>query len=265
MRVRDRIPQIALRTVATHPISAARQLVGLLAVWDQISSFAHEDRSTIDEWLRQLLEDSGLPTQIRARWKSLDRADWSKHSVGGSIGVYNEVLYLLVRSARPKTVVETGVALGFTSAYILQALKDGGGGRLISIDRPNTNPSGYVASDGTIDSVYLRSESELGFVVPVGLRSGWELIRGSSNPALKNLLEREGEIDVFFHDSEHSASNMLWEYRTAWPHISSNGLLLSDDINCNHAFHNFSSEVNRVPCVWLGGSGRCGALRRGLT
>ena len=68
-----------------------------------------------------------------------------------------ETIYLLVRSLKPETVVETGVCYGASSAYILQALKDNGRGVLYSIDLgnpPDEPPSDYFVprasrTDGT--------------------------------------------------------------------------------------------------------------------
>ncbi|MDA7857893.1 class I SAM-dependent methyltransferase [bacterium] len=59
------------------------------------------------------------------------------------------------------------------------------------------------------------------------------------------LLQRVGEIDIFIHDSEHTYENMLWEYQTAFPFIKPGGILLSDDILCSEAFHDFTKKVKR--------------------
>jgi len=40
---------------------------------------------------------------------------------------------------KPKIIIETSVASGISSAYILKALEDNDCGKLISIDKPNYN------------------------------------------------------------------------------------------------------------------------------
>jgi len=40
-------------------------------------------------------------------------------------------LYVITRALRPKTVMETGVAAGISSSYILQALSDNNEGKLV--------------------------------------------------------------------------------------------------------------------------------------
>jgi predicted O-methyltransferase YrrM len=67
-------------------------------------------------------------------------------------------LYALCRYLRPKVIVETGVGLGTSSLFILQALEDNGEGTLYSIDKPyaeyqsdagiDINESAYCANDG---------------------------------------------------------------------------------------------------------------------
>lgn len=56
---------------------------------------------------------------------------------------------------------------------------------------------------------------------------------------LKNLRQ----IDIFLHDSDHSYQNMKFEFEEAWPFIKDEGILLSDNIDGNKAFPEFSNKV----------------------
>jgi hypothetical protein len=47
---------------------------------------------------------------------------------------------------------------------------------------------------------------------------------------LPRLLAGLGEIDMFHHDSLHTFRHMTWEYATAFPHLSPNGVLSSHDV-----------------------------------
>ena len=47
------------------------------------------------------------------------------------------LLYALVRTLKPNTILETGVANGHSSYFILSALRANGGGLLHSVDRSN--------------------------------------------------------------------------------------------------------------------------------
>ena len=61
---------------------------------------------------------------------------------------------------------------------------------------------------------------------------------------LPAVLQDVGMIDIFIHDSLHTYDHMLFEYRTAWPHLRPGGILLSDDTDWNRAFPTFAAEVN---------------------
>jgi predicted O-methyltransferase YrrM len=146
-----------------------------------------------------------------------------------------ELLYVLVRKLCPAVVVETGVAAGVSSAYILQAMEDNQHGHLYSIDLPNALPEEHHLPKGTSS----------GFVVPPYLRKRWTLLIGKTEHLLKVLLNRTGKVDMFVHDSEHSYQNMIFEYNAVWDYIKNGGLLVSHDINMNKAFRDFAKSHNK--------------------
>jgi len=144
------------------------------------------------------------------------------------------LLYALCKIIKPEKVVETGVAYGLSSAYILQALHENQKGQLYSIDytfRP------------------WESKEMIGVLIPDSLRSRWNLIFGTSSEKLQNLLRSLSSIDIFVHDSQHTFKNMMFEFKTAWPFVKKNGFLLSDDVLNNNAFHIFCSSINQKPLI----------------
>lgn len=143
----------------------------------------------------------------------------------------NAVLYPLVRKSNARVVVETGVNNGTSTAHILAALQDNGGGHLYSIDLPNVE---YVREGhGTHrDRLY----SSTGSFVPRELRKSWTLIFGDARVELSKLLNSLDSIDLFHHDSTHTYDHMTFEYETAWPKLRDGGILASDDVNWNSAF-----------------------------
>jgi predicted O-methyltransferase YrrM len=129
-------------------------------------------------------------------------------------------------------VLETGVAYGVSSVFILKALEVNGRGTLHSIDLPP-----------------LRSEHERfwGIAVPEPLKARWRLHRGSSARVLPRLLEEASTIDLFVHDSLHTLRNMRREFDTVWPHLRNGAVLMADDVERNRAF----SELRRKsPTLW---------------
>lgn len=140
-----------------------------------------------------------------------------------------EFLYFLVRLVKPKKIIETGVAYGLSSAYILQALQDNGYGTLYSID-----------------SVFRpwHSEKMIGSIIPEHLKKNWNLILGKSSEKLKNLFEDLENVDIFIHDSLHTYENMTFEFNIALENLKENGLIISDDVLDNDAFYDMTTKKN---------------------
>jgi hypothetical protein len=137
----------------------------------------------------------------------------------GTTGLFGcEALYLLVRAARPRVVVDTGVLYGASTAHVLAALAHNGGGELHSID---------IGCD--------HREPPQDYFVPTEFQSNWELIIGDSRRELAPLLRRCRSIDLFHHDSLHTWEHMTWEYGTALPYLSANGVLSSDDVQTSES------------------------------
>jgi predicted O-methyltransferase YrrM len=149
----------------------------------------------------------------------------------GAWGNPNLELYLLVRAIRPRSVVETGVNRGASTASILRGLHANGEGHLTSVDLPTTTPEGRVNSDGRRDLSYVPNGGT-GLEVPEYLRDRWTLLLGSS----RDLLPPLDGYDLFFHDSDHSFENQTFEYATAAKHLAPHGILASDDILWSNAF-----------------------------
>jgi hypothetical protein len=144
-------------------------------------------------------------------------------------------IWCLVRHLHPANVVETGVAHGVTSRFILEALAKNGDGHLWSIDRPPMESSW---------------RAQIGIAVNDGLRARWSYIAGSSRRRLPKLLERLGHIDLFVHDSLHTERNVRFELDLAWTFLSPGGAIVVDDIDVNRGFHCFarSSGAHSLVC-----------------
>jgi len=161
--------------------------------------------------------------------------------------------YLACRYLRPRVVVETGVAYGVTSTYILAALEDNNYGELCSIDLP---PLAFNAA------------ADVGYFVPQELRLRWKLNLGPAKTLLPQLLERTKPIDLFVHDSLHTYSHMKWEFDVALSALRPGGLVISDDIDGNRAFEQMVEGDNIDSKLAMRQSRKnalCGAARTKLT
>jgi predicted O-methyltransferase YrrM len=127
-------------------------------------------------------------------------------------------LYVLCKYRRPRVVVETGVAHGFSTFGILAALQENRVGELYSIDVLERMKLTGFAHDLWVD-----------WLVPAHLRNRWHLVVGRSQDKLPSLLHELGEIDIFLHDSEHTTKLMRFEYETAYKHLRRGGIIMSDD------------------------------------
>jgi predicted O-methyltransferase YrrM len=136
--------------------------------------------------------------------------------------------YAVCRVLSPKIVMETGVAYGITTCFVLRALCENKQGSLLSLDLPPLAPDADLFT---------------GLFVPQDLRRIWTLQRGASRRHLPRLLERLGGIDLFIHDSLHTYANMTWEFQAAWPYLRPGGVLISDDVGDHSAFSDFASKV----------------------
>jgi len=154
-----------------------------------------------------------------------------------------EFLYLIVRLQKPAVMVETGVFDGISSTIILQAMEDNGTGSLVSIDLPAHQP--IAESTDAMKERELPDGRDPGWLIPEYLRHRHRLELGDSRKILPEILQQQSAIDIFLHDSLHSAEHMWFEYETAWPCLRSGGLLLSDDATWTPAFHRFSRVRRR--------------------
>lgn len=164
----------------------------------------------------------------------LRRAEAAMESLGlQSADLYAKkvlVQYATIRAFQPEIVVETGVANGVSSSYLLLALEKNNRGKLYSVE--------------VGDRSYLPEGMPNGWIVPDFLRPRWEMRVGDSRVVLPALLKELERTDVFIHDSLHTYDHMLWEFRAAYPFLPEGGLLLTDDALWNDAFWDFKREVN---------------------
>src|ERR687889_2275398 len=163
------------------------------------------DLEEVEGDTRRLLQEIRVRDPFSPRWAADSR--------------FARLGYLVCRLISPSVVLETGVAYGVSSVFILKALEVNGRGTLHSVDLPP-----------------LRSEYERfwGIAVPEALKVRWRLHRGSSARVLPWLLQEIRTIDLFVHDSLHTRGNMRREFDTVWPRLRDGAVLLADDVERNY-------------------------------
>ena len=203
---------------------------------DIIKNLFPESQHTIEDFRKSTIEvqnhiDNFFDKLKNETYPSKKKPYPLEYTLDNKSGLF---LYILCKIIKPEKIVETGVAYGLSSMYILQALFENKKGTLYSID-----------------SVFTpwQSKEMIGSAIPSHLRQNWKLVFGSSSKKLKETLSTLDSLNIFFHDSLHTNKNMTFEFETVWPFVTKNGFLISDDISGNNAFHDFYSKMNLEPFI----------------
>lgn len=157
-------------------------------------------------------------------------------------GEYSDAEISLARAAwcvvlhqRPSVVVETGVARGVTSRIVLEALNRNDRGHLWSIDLPHPFEKNL--------------HWQIAVAVPNSLRNRWSYVEGSSRRRLPALLRSLPRIDLFIHDSLHTARNTRFEMEQVLNALAPGGIMIIDDITPHQAFFDFARDFPSLETI----------------
>lgn len=151
------------------------------------------------------------------------------HKFGG--GADQELLFNLCKQSKIINILETGVASGWSTLAILLAINNDSKKKLVSLDipYPYKNSSHYIAN-----------------AVPEYLKNHqWSLKIGIDIDTLQKMYSENLKFDLVHYDSDKSYYGRYWFYKSIWPHIKKNGLLISDDVKDNYAFFDFARLINK--------------------
>lgn len=217
-------------TIVSNPVEVLDRLEGRRQRRRQTVGHVPVDREQPLAAVHELLgvdECAVCAEAVERVWDNVsDRLGSGHHHDGGP--ALAGALWAAVHHLAPQTVVETGVARGVTSAFILDAMARGDRGHLWSIDLPPMSSDWGDQTGQAVDPAH---------------RYRWTYIRGAARRELPKLLDHLGALDVFVHDGLHTAENMGFELRLAWPSIEPGGLLVSDDIDDNPAWESFAGAA----------------------
>ena len=133
-------------------------------------------------------------------------------------------LYSLVRLVRPGVLVESGVASGVSSAFMLMGIEANSRGALHSIDLP-AKRTGRPGDESWAVPAGMTS----GWAVPTPLQSRWDLRKGRSEELLVPLLEEVGTVDLFCHDSPVDLEHFRFEMEAVGRHLGPGSLVVADN------------------------------------
>jgi Methyltransferase domain len=140
-----------------------------------------------------------------------------------------EITYLLLRATKPAAVVELGTFHGWSTTWILSALRDNGFGHLHSFD--------------LIDNVVRN--------VPAELAEGqWTFVRGN----IKETVERvPPDTGYLFVDAAHTGRFARWYLDHLFPRVPAHSTVSVHDVY--HFRTTLPLHEGRVVVRWLDGRG----------
>ncbi|MBN2325518.1 MAG: class I SAM-dependent methyltransferase [Candidatus Omnitrophica bacterium] len=191
-----------------------------------------ESRALSSEQALQIIGDSTTPLlPVRETFPG-EFAQAERAAAGCPIkmgGAGNlDLLFSLCEVLQAETVLETGVAYGWSSLAILLSLQKRSHGRLYSIDLP------YLE---------LQNDRWVGVAVPESLKGRWKLFRMADREGAPRAIRAAQVFDLVHYDSDKSYAGRMSTYRRVWAALRSKGVLMSDDIGDNPAFRDFCEEA----------------------
>ncbi|SRR5713101_187054 len=249
---------IPLRYLLKHPLAVVEVVRNPAETWTVIRDMyvaererrgpqcQYEADNSWEQWLHARLGvqwPCPFASEFHAHWRAVVTELEAKGIRPGpeSFGSWNDgdaglvrAIWCLTRHLQPKNVVETGVAHGVTSRFILEALERNGSGHLSSIDLP------------PIERVW---REQVGLAVTERHARQWSYIKGSSRLRLPKLLSQLGQINLFVHDSLHSERNVRFELDRAWANLRPGGAIVVDDVDANWGFRSFTETFSSQQSV----------------
>lgn len=214
---------------------AMRQLTGREPYHTEVAVAQCEQEALgVEEALQRFSPDYSVEAEhvtLRGYEKDAKRRLASIEGLMGG-GANVDLLYGLASILKPLRILETGVAYGWSSLALLSATYAQESTKLVSVDMPyvKTNLSQLV-----------------GAAVPADLRSQWTLIRRPDREGLPIAIRLLGSLDFAHYDSDKTPEGRMFAYPLIWRSLVPKGLLVSDDVSDNNAFHRFAEEVGVTP------------------
>ena len=172
---------------------------------EELAEFLAEEFSVERGRALEYLREPDSDPVFNSEWRRRMRL---RFDVKHRVQLANRLIWWgLVRSLRPKLVVECGIYTGVGSLVLLRALdrnrEEGDPGTLLSID----------------------SDPTMGWAVPPELEAGWTTVTGMTSEVLEDCIEGR-RVDILIHDTPHTYENQMHEFSTALRHAAERLVLI---------------------------------------
>jgi predicted O-methyltransferase YrrM len=184
-----------------------------------IESLIAADKELPKQMLSYIPASKTLFKKTIANQKQITNTRWN-----AELNLFS-LLYSLVRSKKPSSVVETGVANGISTNAIMNALE-------------NSKNSGVLHS---FDVLFETSKAYKG-------NGNWQfhlLDAAKAHHQIENQVQRIAKPAVWLHDSNHGYRWQKFEYLLAMKSLKNGGILISDDIDASPAWAEMAESVFR--------------------
>ena len=190
---------------------------------DRLMAWCGERAQDYADWARRT--DGALWAEARDfadafEARARERLSAARVQFGGG-GAF-AFLHFLVRLKRPRHVLETGVAAGWSSSAILSALDRNGEGHLWSSDFPYFRQA--------------KAEDEIGLLVDERLKGRWTLMTDGDRANLPRLIAEMPAVDFLHYDSDKTARGRTFALEQAQGKLTADAVVLFDDIQDNWHF-----------------------------
>jgi predicted O-methyltransferase YrrM len=229
--VAERLLASTLHRNARPPLSALEEAASLYFSADDLAATYFYPETQLQDRRVELAvvrsEYEELREEINERYTRLDNAYPLRYSIAEGSSF---LLYALVRWLRPNVVLETGVANGHSSFYILSALLANGHGFLNSIDR----------------------SIQVGGLLTQREREVWRLhvLKATDlKRSFLQILDSLPPLDLFLHDSDHNYPWISFELSAAIEKLTPDAVLVSDDCDSCFAFIDICQRLAVRPAI----------------
>jgi predicted O-methyltransferase YrrM len=186
--------------------------------------------------VEQFFEENNIEHRtIRLDFPEEWNAALSSEKNGGELsgrGAAADLLYSIAEAVDAHNVLETGIAIGFSSMAFLCSVSKRNG-QVISTD------------------IGIFDRTNIGKAVPRSLTPHWHVFIGPDSIKIPKAIKSQKEFDLVHYDSDKSYEGRIFGYSLLWERIRPGGLLISDDIADNTAFRDFVDEKSLTPQIIL--------------
>lgn len=249
MRFAQQDSTLSIERLLRHDDVSVQQLGQALryAYNGEISAEEEQGVGAIERLRAELAESSrevsgfdyGAGSSSEARTRKVSRQGvWSTFAVGRDLTLrfslkppWTHLILSLVRILEPKRCLELGTCIGLSAAYQCTGLEMNGFGFLVTLE-----------GNGQYARLAERNLAELGL-------TRFRVVVGRFEDTLPGVLRDFGPLDFVFNDGHHDGSAVVDYFYTMLPFLSSDAVLLFDDIRWSDSMYRGWQTVTDHPQV----------------